>query len=77
MSAEIGDHKKEHSYLLKSSICFPLFDSEKLWTYKEELSLLQFIEQYGFGNWEEISKHIPNRTSQGTKRTSPFLKKSF
>ena len=49
---------------------FPLFDSEKPWTYKEELLLLQFIEQYGFGNWEEIAKHLPARTAEGTLRNS-------
>lgn len=64
MSAEIGEHKKDHNYFLKSSTSFPLFDSEKLWTYKEELHLLQFIEQYGFDNWEEIGKHLPNRSAE-------------
>jgi ABC-type nickel/cobalt efflux system permease component RcnA len=63
MSAEIGQHKKDHNYNLKSSISFPIFDNENFWTYKEELLLLQFIEQYGFGNWDEISKNLPNRTS--------------
>ena len=48
----------------QSKLSFPLFDSEKLWTYKEELLLLQFIEQYGFGNWDEIAKHLPSRTAQ-------------
>lgn len=64
MSAEIGEHKKDHNYFLKSTMSFPLFDSEKLWTYKEELHLLQFIEQYGFDNWEEIGKNLPNRTAE-------------
>ena len=65
MSAEIGEHKKDHNYYLKSAINFPLFDNEKSWSYKEELLLLQVIEQYGFGNWEEIAKHLPNRTADG------------
>ncbi len=53
---------------------FPIFDSEKLWTYKEELHLLQFIEQYGYDNWEEIAKHLPNRTAQGKLNTRPRIK---
>ena len=65
MSAEIGEHKKDHNYYLKSPISFPLFDNEKSWSYKEELLLLQVIEQYGFGNWDEIAKHLPNRTAEG------------
>ena len=64
MSAEIGEHKKDHNYYLKSSASFPIFDSEACWSFKEELLLLQFIEQYGFGNWEEITKHLPSRTSE-------------
>ncbi len=66
MSAEIGEHKKDHNYTIKSTASFPLFDSESFWTFKEELALLQFIEQYGFGNWEDIAKHLPNRTPKGT-----------
>ena len=52
------------SHHRQSKLSFPLFDSDKLWTYKEELLLLQFIEQYGFGNWDEIAKHLPSRTAQ-------------
>jgi transcriptional adapter 2-beta len=65
MSAEIGEHKKDHNYTIKSAASFPLFDSESFWTFKEELALLQFIEQYGFGNWDDIAKNLPNRTSKG------------
>jgi hypothetical protein len=64
MSAEIGEHHKDHSYTLRSTINFPLFGSEKPWSYKEELLLIQFIEQYGFDNWEEIAKHIPPRSPE-------------
>ena len=65
MSAELGEHKKDHNYFIISSQYFPIFDSEKLWSYKEELYLLQYIEQYGFGNWDEIAKHIPGKTAEG------------
>lgn len=67
MSAEIGEHRKDHNYTLKSTINFPIFGNEKPWTYKEELLLIQFIEQYGFDNWEEIAKHLPPRTPEGLK----------
>lgn len=67
MSAEIGDHKKDHNYFLKTSTHFPVFDSEKCWSYKEELLLLQFIEQYGFGNWDDIAKHLQTKSAQGLK----------
>lgn len=83
MSAEIGDHKKDHSYFLKTNVHFPIFDGEKYWSYKEELLLLQFIEQYGFGNWDDIAKHLPTRTARGNikkKKISsmtPFLDNYF
>jgi hypothetical protein len=81
MSAEIGEHKKDHNYYLKSSQSFPIFDSERLWSYKEELLLLQFIEQYGFGNWEEIAKHLPSKTADGIffsiRQTIQFLAPLF
>lgn len=35
------------------------------WTAREELHLLDAIELYGFGNWEDISKHIETRTPEG------------
>ena len=76
MSAEIGEHKKDHNYYLKSAISFPIFDSDKLWSYKEELHLLQFIEQYGFGNWEEIAKQLSNKSAEGIVKRFYFLRVS-
>lgn len=29
------------------------------------MRLLDAIEQFGFGNWEDISKHIETRTPEG------------
>lgn len=74
MSAEIGDHKKDHNYFLKTATHFPVFDSEKCWSYKEELLLLQLIEQYGFGNWEDISKHLHTRSPQGKNKNYSNIK---
>ncbi|CAF0883827.1 unnamed protein product [Brachionus calyciflorus] len=61
MSAEISDHKKDHNYYLKSGESFPVFDSEKYWNFKEEMLLIELVEQYGIGNWDEIAKNLPNR----------------
>lgn len=38
------------------------------WTAREELHLLDAIELYGFGNWEDISKHIETRSPEGSVR---------
>jgi len=38
------------------------------WSAREEIRLLDAIEQYGFGNWCDISKHIETKTSVETKK---------
>ena len=43
-----------------------LFNGRGNWTAREELRLLDAIEQFGFGNWEDISEHIETRTPEGT-----------
>jgi len=35
------------------------------WSAREELHLLDAIEQFGFGNWEDISRHIETRSPEG------------
>ena len=37
------------------------------WTAREELYLLDALEKYTFGNWEDISKHIETRSSEDAK----------
>jgi hypothetical protein len=37
------------------------------WSAREELHLLDAIEQFGFGNWEDISRHIETRSPEGIK----------
>jgi len=41
---------------------FSVFNSENAWTAKEDVRLLDAIEQYGYGNWVDIAKHIEKRT---------------
>lgn len=66
--AEIGIHKNNHDYQLIDCGNFPIFNPPHDWKSKEELKLLENIEQFGFGNWsacagnesrtaEEIEKH--------------------
>lgn len=62
--AEIGPHENDHSYqFMNSSGMLPIFKGKNVWTVTEELHLLDAIEQFGFGNWEDISKHIETRTA--------------
>uniref|UniRef100_A0A0P4VP64 Transcriptional adapter n=1 Tax=Rhodnius neglectus TaxID=72488 RepID=A0A0P4VP64_9HEMI len=61
--AEIGPHKNDHSYQFVDSGAVDIIRSKSKWSAKEELLLLNGIEQYGFGNWENISQHIKTRTA--------------
>lgn len=60
--AEIGSHESDHSYQFLSSGPIVAVKSKSCWSTTEELHLLDAIEQYGFGNWEDISKHIETRS---------------
>ncbi|KAK8768698.1 hypothetical protein V5799_014837 [Amblyomma americanum] len=53
--AEMGAHKNRHGYQLIDCGNFPIFGAPCNWKAKEELVLLEAIEQYGFGNWCAIS----------------------
>ncbi|KAK9508419.1 hypothetical protein O3M35_005983 [Rhynocoris fuscipes] len=61
--AEIGPHKNYHSYQFVDSGAIDAIRSKNKWSAKEELLLLNGIEQYGFGNWENISQHIKTRSA--------------
>ncbi|XP_063603885.1 transcriptional adapter 2B-like isoform X1 [Penaeus indicus] len=41
---------------------FSIFPGQGHWTAREEVRLLDAIEQYGYGNWEDIARHIETRT---------------
>ncbi|XP_043496011.1 transcriptional adapter 2B isoform X8 [Polistes fuscatus] len=65
--AEIGQHKNDHSYQFMDSGTISIFNGRGNWTAKEQLRLLDAIEQFGFGNWEDISKHIETRSPEEAK----------
>ncbi|EZA47770.1 transcriptional adapter 2B isoform X2 [Ooceraea biroi] len=65
--AEIGQHKNDHAYKFMDSGTISIFNGRGNWTAREQLRLLDAIEQFGFGNWEDISKHIETRTSEEAK----------
>lgn len=65
--AEIGQHKNNHAYQFMDSSTISIFNGRGNWTAREHLRLLDAIEQYGYGNWEDISKHIESRTPEEAK----------
>lgn len=62
--AEMGAHKNRHGYQLIDCGNFPIFQPPCNWKAKEELVLLEAIEQYGFGNWEDVSQCLPARSAE-------------
>ncbi|KAG6449957.1 hypothetical protein O3G_MSEX006339 [Manduca sexta] len=67
LGAEIGSHKNDHSYQFVDSGAFGIFLGRSSWSANEEVRLLDAIEQFGFGNWEDIAKHIETRTPEEAK----------
>lgn len=60
----MGAHKNRHGYQLIDCGNFPIFQAPCNWKAKEELVLLEAIEQYGFGNWEDVSQCLPARSAE-------------
>ncbi|XP_064601983.1 transcriptional adapter 2-beta-like [Liolophura sinensis] len=59
--AEIGTHKKEHSYQIAGEGTTAVFDTSERWSALEETCLLDAVEQYGFGNWEDVANHVETK----------------
>ncbi|XP_023211508.1 transcriptional adapter 2B-like isoform X2 [Centruroides sculpturatus] len=43
----------------------PVFQSPNAWKAKEEMMLLDAVEHYGFGNWEDIAESVNGKTADG------------
>ncbi|XP_063844405.1 transcriptional adapter 2-beta-like isoform X4 [Scylla paramamosain] len=70
--AEIGKHKRSHGYQFMAGVFqdtgnFSIFPGQGHWTAREEVRLLDAIEQYGYGNWEDIARHIETRTPEDAR----------
>lgn len=53
---ESREHKKTHKYRILNKLKFSLFGKE--WTAREEINLLEGLQQFGYGNWKAISKYL-------------------
>ncbi|XP_005186291.2 transcriptional adapter 2B isoform X3 [Musca domestica] len=67
--AEIGSHLNSHAYQFMDTgtAILSIFRGKGAWTAREEIRLLDAIEQYGFGNWEDISRHIETKSAEDAK----------
>ena len=56
VGVELDGHSKGHKYCIIEVLDFPVL--EDTWSCEDELLLLEAIDMYGIGNWQEISEHI-------------------
>ncbi|ORX64646.1 hypothetical protein BCR32DRAFT_262051 [Anaeromyces robustus] len=60
--AEIKKHKNNHAYKIIEVCDFSIYDED--WGADEELILIDLCEQYGLGNWEQISENLGSKTKK-------------
>lgn len=62
---EIDEHKNNHDYTIVKNE-FPLIDNSD-WSAKQELELLEIIQQCGFGNWIDVGRRIQGKSAEECK----------
>lgn len=67
VGAEIGIHRNFHTYKFMDAGTLSVFKGRNGFSSKEHLHLLDAIEQFGFGNWQDISKHIETKSPEDAK----------
>lgn len=56
---ELSQHKATHSYRVLRPFDFCVYTAD--WRADEELLLIEGCEQFGVGNWKDISEHIGSK----------------
>lgn len=62
LGREIENHQNTHSYRIAHDNIQVFSDTN--WTAKEEKLLLEFIDSFGYNNWDDVSKAINTRSSK-------------
>ncbi|PIA28310.1 hypothetical protein AQUCO_07200158v1 [Aquilegia coerulea] len=60
VGAELTPHKSDHPYQVMDNLSFPLISPD--WNADEEILLLEAVEMYGLGDWEEIAEHVGTKS---------------
>ncbi|GLH05805.1 DNA-directed RNA polymerase II subunit Rpb4 [Gryllus bimaculatus] len=64
--AEWGLHTNDHDYIVIRNE-FSIFEGS-MWSAKEEIVLLNAIEECGFGNWPDVARRVRTRSSDDCER---------
>lgn len=65
VGVELTPHKSNHPYRVMDNLSFPLICPD--WSAEEEMLLLEALDMYGFGNWNDVADNI------GTKSKSQCI----
>lgn len=65
VGVELTPHKSNHPYRVMDNLSFPLICP--YWSAEEEMLLLEALDMYGFGNWNDVADNI------GTKSKSQCI----
>ncbi|XP_072760287.1 transcriptional adapter 2-alpha isoform X1 [Anoplolepis gracilipes] len=63
--SEINKHKNDHDYMIIKNE-FPLIDGSS-WSAKQELELMNVLQQCGFGNWIDVGRRIQGKSGEECK----------
>jgi len=58
---EVGNHKAHHAYRLMDNGGFSPLNND--WTAKELIQLLDGLEQFGYGNWNDVSRYVSSKNA--------------
>ncbi|WAR18889.1 TAD2B-like protein [Mya arenaria] len=64
LGAEVANHRSDHQYSISTGPVVGAFSCEVPWTLAEETMLLDAVEQFGFGNWEDVANHVESKSPE-------------
>jgi transcriptional adapter 2-alpha len=66
---KIDGHEPYHDYRIPHALDFPIFHRD--WTAAEEVKLLDAVQRYGLGNWEEMSIQAFGKSKTARQVSTP------
>jgi len=58
-AVHVGHHRPSHRYRFEENERFPILTGN--WTSKELFQLLEGLEQFGYGNWNDVSRYVDTK----------------
>ena len=62
--AEIGPHKRYHSYRIHCRPPIGPFNTPDSWTFTEEYLLLYALDDFGYGSWDDCARLVSGRSPE-------------